>query len=161
MQFISHVRWLNWVQISYGTIALWVLLKSLNLIEMECGAFENTSSLIRLPSSAVVRVFFWRVGKYAGEMQVKRRFTYSRVGRRSSRSRRRSNTTGAVQGQQRNSRSLDLHHCASGNFISMLARLRGSVAQESASHFDRQNGSQTAPSRGTPRPCIINQPLME
>lgn len=37
---------LNWAQISDGMIALWVLLKSLNLIEMESSAFLLSKYII-------------------------------------------------------------------------------------------------------------------
>lgn len=60
------------------------------------------------------------------------------------------NHGGAVQGKQGIPGSLDLPHCGSGNFISILAGVRGSVAEESAFYFDRQNGSVPFPAAGLP-----------
>lgn len=55
---------------------------------------------------------------------------------------------GYQQGSKEIPGSLDLHRCASGNLVSILARVRGPVAEESAFHFDRQNGSQLFPAAG-------------
>lgn len=57
--------------------------------------------------------------------------------------------------------SLDLGCGVSGNFVSILSRVGGSVADESASYSDTHDGSQLFPAAGLPRPRIINQPLME
>lgn len=85
-------------------------------------------------------------GRYEGERQVRRaRGWWGCEGG--------GDTSGAVQGSKDIPASLDLHCSASANFISILARVRASVAEESTSYS-------TIPSCRAPRPRIINQPLM-
>lgn len=110
---------------------------------------ENTSWLIRLQRAAVVRE-----GCFFGAVAARRVKCKWNALRFQSCGKKRKQIGAEIPG------SVDLRRCrASGNFISILARVRGSVAEES--YFDTHNGSELFPAAGLPGPRIINQPLME